>query len=211
MKGKIISSLVFVALLTYAGNVLAIPFGFTQVTSNGPVNVSDQLIVDVANAGSGESVFTFTNTGNLASFISQIYFDFGTLTPLIFGGFSNFGNVSYVTPDTPANLPGGGTFDSDWNAGPTSPGTGGDGIDNWTGSGTQDSLSISFTGPEFSAILTALNDRNLRIGLHVQGIGNYSESYINTTTPVPEPASMLLFGTGLISLAGVASRKRNKK
>ena len=35
-------------------------------------------------------------------------------------------------------------------------------------------------------------------------------SIYGTTEPVPEPATMLLFGTGLIGLAGLRARKRNQ-
>jgi hypothetical protein len=40
------------------------------------------------------------------------------------------------------------------------------------------------------------------------GLGTFSWS--STATPVPEPATMLLFGTGIASLAGVIRRRRNK-
>jgi hypothetical protein len=133
--------------------------------------------------GSGKTLFTFINVGTIQSHIGDINFDWGTGTALDFDSFSFTGEVIFSVGARPRNLPGGKTiaFTADWSTDADCPtGTGKNGIDNFTGSGTQDTLTIAFTGSTFGDIISALDNGTYRIGLHLQGLTDgKSESYVS--------------------------------
>ena len=168
-----------------------------------------QLSVDVTDAGPGQVLFTFNNVGLDASSIADVYFDDGTLLGIASIDNSDPG-VAFTQGASPGNLPSGNnatppfvatagfTADSDAPAQPN-------------GVNPGESLGITFdlqSGGNFADVLAELANGDLRIGIHVQGYATGgSESFVNN--PVPVPAAVWLFGSGLLGLVGIARRKRS--
>lgn len=204
----------FFTLLLVAGQAEANQYTFNNITHNNATDAASgeaQLFVDVTDQGSNKIQFNFTNIGSYASSITDIYFDDDV--PLM--TFINFlyltGGVDFTVSAAPPNLPGGNdplydfssnySYDSDSPAQPK-------GVNPGEALGLLFNLSSNVT---FANVINALDDKRMRVGIHVQGFAEGgSESFINDpggTTPVPEPATMLLFGAGLAGLAGIARRK----
>jgi hypothetical protein len=192
-----------------------------------------QFSVNVTDAGSGQVLFTFANAGPVASFIGDVYFDDGTLLGIaqVIDGTG----VDFEQGASPGDLPGGNALNPDFE---TTAGFNADaepGAANGVNPG--ENVGILFNlinGKTFADTIAAIEagiactgfgadpggncDNTLRIGIHVQGIGTtgQSDALVLTGEPdipdteVPEPATLMLLGTGL-GIVGAKVRNRNKK
>ncbi len=175
-------------------------FGFYAITSNdsslsAPSVGESQLHVDMAATGKGQVSFVFKNTGPEDSVISNIYFDFAPELNLRLSAIHAGPGVAFqVDSVKPKNLPGGrgmdNVFISDLGVSAKKPSP-------KNGLNPCDSLELIMDYDSSYDLLGALENNDLRIGLHVQGFaGGYSESFVNLTPTVPEPGTIPLLLIG---------------
>jgi hypothetical protein len=204
--------LILLASVLITAQAHADTFFFKNITGNNVANATageSQLSVEVTAGPNGQVIFHFNNAGPAASSITDVYFDDGTLlgiATLVEGPGVNFTAGSA----NPGNLPGDNNVspsfqvteyflaDSDSPAQPN-------------GVNPGEYLEIHFNlinGKTLAETIASLLSGELRIGIHVQGFADGgSESFINAPHPVPEPATMMLIGFGLVGLAAFGRKK----
>jgi hypothetical protein len=182
----------------------SVTYSFDNITNNNPLNAAigeAQLFVDVGDVLGNQVTFTFSNTGPEASSITQVYFDDSGL--LSFDSIDDsLASVEFSQGASPPELPGGNTvvpafmttsglsFGSD-------PPVQSNGVnpDEW--------LAINFNIDPSTNLPEQIASGDLRIGIHVQSIGNGgSEAFIlgepvDSSTSIPAPGALILAGIGV--------------
>jgi len=183
--------------------------------------VADQLTVAVSStgktgtAGANQVLFYFTNTGSIASNVTEIYFDDGTLLGITAlqqdpagTSFYEWTDLPTTTPK-PGDLPGGDSLDPKFDV------TTYFAVDSACGNGyginPGEHLGIIFDlkgGGTLQTVLNELASGELRIGMHVRSVNNGgSVSFVNDPLVVPVPGAALL-GTLGLGAAGLRLRRR---
>ena len=206
-----------------AAHAAMVSYGFGCISSNVAAACSagqQQFRVEVTNelnnaALTGQVLFLFHNAGPVASSITDVYFDDGTL--LSIAQVLNSSGVSFSPLAAPGNLPGGNAlspafvttagFSADSNA-PVQ----------LNGANPGEHVGILFNlleGKAYADVIDSLNGAvtqaggapALRIGVHAQGFADGSSaSFVNTPTAVPLPGAAGLLLMGLVAMA--RGRKR---
>lgn len=186
-------------------------FDFSAITANDPSGFSQyvgesQLHMEVVLYEEGQTRITFVNNGSEESSLSHIYFDFIPEINLSLVHIGNADGVSFTSQNVkPNNLPSGqtifATFESDLAVGAKNPGP-------KNGINPGESLELIMNYNSSYDIIAALANADLRVGLHVISLGEYSESFVNV---VPEPATLPLLLSGTIALRWLRIKKSRRR
>lgn len=165
-----------------------------------------QLFMSLYWLDMGLARLVFVNDGSEDAVISEIYFDFAPALNLTLESIGNDSGVSFSEKGVqPANLPSGrsifSTFETDLSVGAVNPSP-----KNGINPGERLELTVSHDAAYNLDDLMA--NEELRVGLHVISIGEYSESFVNT---VPEPATLPLLLTGSLLLRWLRITKSKRK
>jgi hypothetical protein len=198
-------------------------YSFYKIVANLVPNVSGQLRMEVSDLGGGQTQFRFTNNVGVASSICDVYFDDGVLLSMSSAVGYPADGVLFEQSANPADLPEGNKLTPPFLTGTTpqytvkgkpkpDPNASADSPDPKDGvNHAGEYLDIVWTlksGMSTVDVINSLATGALRVGLHVQAIGDADQSagFVNNPTPVvPVPAAAML---GLVGFAMVGWVKR---
>jgi hypothetical protein len=140
--------------------------------------------------------------------IANVYFDDGANNLLTMTCCTVSAGVSFAADGAPPVLPGGAginpPFASDFRSSANNPAPF-NGVAN-----LGEFVTVLFSleaGESIATVIAALNSGDLRVGMHVISLGEFSDSFVNLS-PVPLPPALLLFGTVLVGYGYLTRRRR---
>lgn len=189
-------------------------FSFYAITENDRSGFSQyvgesQLHMEVVLYDEGRVRVLFVNDGEEDCSVARIYFDFSPEISLTLADIINSDGVYFTDQHiNPNNLPSGksiqSTFINDLAVGAANPSP-------KKGINPGESLELILDYDSSYDIIDALANEDLRVGLHVISLGEYSESFVNV---IPEPATLPLLLSGTIAMRWLRlkrSRRHRKK
>ena len=212
VKNLVAASVVGLSMFAAAPTASAATIAFSCITNNsGSCGSYAGFFSGNVVVSGNQMLATISNNGTDGS-IGQIFVDAPgagagySLTSLIEGPGVDYNGPNIGSPSAlPSSNNANPTFVTNFYATAVSPAP-----DNGVNPG--EFVTLVFTleaGQTQSLIDSLLASGDLRFGLHVVSLGDFSEAFVSTGggSPVPEPTSMLLLGTGLLA----AARARRKK
>lgn len=206
--------------VVFSAQAASLAYEFSRVGSNSSEDLGRQLSMVIKERPDG-ALFTFSNSSDVPSSITDIYFD--DARPALFSRIAYHSDsgagVSFDSQAAPANLPGGKNigFLADFSGDSDAKSIEGSVVSKGVmrnGVNTADEW-VSFLGQwanatSFDGLIAALASGHFRVGLHVQGIGQagQSDAYVNQPSAVPLPAAAWLFASALFGFVVVANRRK---
>lgn len=187
--------------------------GFDTVTMNSPnrESIAEQLIIETTELDTGLTRLKIHNTGPADSTIATIYF--GTyLTDLNLDVTSipsaSSGVDFYIDDFVKASKPPGwNEADGNWWSSTTAA------VNSWdpspkNGINPDEYLELELTYNSPLSLTDLILSGDVQAAMHVINIGQYSDTFVTEkdTSPIPEPASAILFGAAASTIAFLRRR-----